>query len=261
MSAPARDGGRVGVLWTSHRASRKLASAVIEGEQDLAVTAATQIARHPPYVDRPGEAEYANLNARGVRLPGVASPIAAVAEHGEFPDVDVDAFRHVDVDVPERRENRYRRPPLIHGGVAEIEVEVTEDAGREGPLAQPEPPAPQGWKTWSPWQSDWPTAASVTSSPGVVSRTGWTPAPCAISSFASPGHTRLAVPRSARGCARLCATLREAADSPDAPSFHESFLAFASQPPPSGADYPAWKAAVAERMEAGQEISYCGQPA
>jgi hypothetical protein len=61
--------------------------------------------------------------------------------------------------------------------------------------------------------------------------------------------------------ARLCATLREAADSPDAPYFYESLLAFASQSPPSGADYPAWKATVAERMEAGQEISYCGQPA
>lgn len=142
MSAPARDGGRLGVLWTSHRASTKLASAAIEGAQDLAVTAATQIARHPPYVDGPGEAEYANLKAGGVRLPGVAPPIAAVAENGEPPDVDVDAFRHVDVDVPERRDNRYRRLPLIHGGVAEIEVEVPEDAGGEGPPAQPEAPAP-----------------------------------------------------------------------------------------------------------------------
>jgi hypothetical protein len=61
--------------------------------------------------------------------------------------------------------------------------------------------------------------------------------------------------------ARLCATLREAADSPDAPYFYESFLAFASRPVPSGEDYPAWRARIAERMEAGQDISYCGRPA
>ena len=60
--------------------------------------------------------------------------------------------------------------------------------------------------------------------------------------------------------ARLCGTLREAADSPDAPYFYESFLAFASRPAPSGEDYAAWKAGVAERMKAGREISYCGQP-
>ena len=61
--------------------------------------------------------------------------------------------------------------------------------------------------------------------------------------------------------ARLCGTLREAADSPDAPYFYEAFLAFASHPAPSEADYPAWKAGVAERMEAGRDIWYCGQPA
>lgn len=61
--------------------------------------------------------------------------------------------------------------------------------------------------------------------------------------------------------ARLCATLREAADSPDAPYFYEAFLQFASRSAPSEADYPAWKAGVAERMEAGRDIWYCGQPA
>ena len=61
--------------------------------------------------------------------------------------------------------------------------------------------------------------------------------------------------------ARLCATLREAADSPDAPYFYECLLGFASQPVPYGQDYDAWKATVAERMEAGRDISYCGQPA
>jgi hypothetical protein len=61
--------------------------------------------------------------------------------------------------------------------------------------------------------------------------------------------------------ARLCATVREAADSPDAPYFYEAFFALASHPPPADAGYPAWKAGVAERMETGQDIWYCGQPA
>jgi hypothetical protein len=53
----------------------------------------------------------------------------------------------------------------------------------------------------------------------------------------------------------------EAAESPDAPYFYEAFLAFASHPAPSDEGYPAWKAGVAERMEAGRDIWYCGQPA
>jgi hypothetical protein len=84
-----------------------------------------------------------------------------------------------------------------------------------------------------------------------------------------PGPVCDLVLRSSRSCslggapvsARLCATLREAADSPDAPYFYECFFQFASQPPPSEEDYPAWKARIAERMEAGRDISYCGQPA
>jgi hypothetical protein len=84
-----------------------------------------------------------------------------------------------------------------------------------------------------------------------------------------PGPVCELVLRFSRSCslggvpvsARLCGTLREAADSPDAPYFYESFLACASQPPPAGEDYPAWKARVAEKMEAGQDIWYCGQPA
>ncbi|MGH9439737.1 MAG: hypothetical protein ACRD22_18120 [Terriglobia bacterium] len=60
--------------------------------------------------------------------------------------------------------------------------------------------------------------------------------------------------------ARLCSTLREAADSPDAPYFYECFFAFASRPIPSEGDYQEWKEEIAEKMEAGQEISYCGQP-
>ena len=78
----------------------KRTPAVIERAQDLAVTAIAEIAWHSPDVDGPGKAEYPNMNARGVRLPCVATPIAAVAENREPPHVDVDAFRHVDIDVP-----------------------------------------------------------------------------------------------------------------------------------------------------------------
>jgi len=120
----------------------KLAAAVMERPQDLTVTAAAHIARHPPHVDGPGQAEYANVNARGVRLAGVAPPIPAVAENGEPANVDVDAFRHIDIDVPGRRQNVYRRPPLINGGVAQIEIEISEGTSGKGPPAQPEPPAP-----------------------------------------------------------------------------------------------------------------------
>jgi hypothetical protein len=47
----------------------KLAPTVMERAQDLAVTAAAHIARHPPHVDDPGKAEYANMNARGSGCP------------------------------------------------------------------------------------------------------------------------------------------------------------------------------------------------
>ena len=61
--------------------------------------------------------------------------------------------------------------------------------------------------------------------------------------------------------ARLCATLREAADSPDAPYFYECFLALASQPVPRGPEYAAWRVEKAGEMAAGREIWYCGRPA
>lgn len=60
--------------------------------------------------------------------------------------------------------------------------------------------------------------------------------------------------------ARLCNTLREAADSPDAPYFYEFLFGFTNQPVPSEEGYQLWKERTAEKMGAGQEISYCGQP-
>src|SRR5580692_8637315 len=124
------------------RLAGKRPPAVIERAQDLAVTAIAKIAWHSPNIDGPGEPEYPDMNARGVRLPCVVTPIAAVAENREPPDVDVDAFGHVNIDVPEGGETGYLCLPRIHGGVAEIEVEVPEDARGEGPPPQPEPSAP-----------------------------------------------------------------------------------------------------------------------
>jgi hypothetical protein len=60
--------------------------------------------------------------------------------------------------------------------------------------------------------------------------------------------------------ARVCGTLREAADSGDAPYFYECFLGFARQPIPSGEDYEEWRAERADAMSQGLEIAYCGNP-
>ncbi len=81
------------------------------------------------------------MDDRGIWAAGVAAPVPAVAEDGDSADVDVNAFRHIDIDVTERRENRHRCPPLIDRSFAQIEVEISESTGSEGPPAQPEPPA------------------------------------------------------------------------------------------------------------------------
>ena len=115
--------------------------AVFKFPEDIAIAAAAHIMRHPPYIDCPGKAEYANMNCRGVRAVNVAAPVPAVAEDSDSADVDINAFRHIDIDVTERRENRHCRPPLIDRDFAQIEVEISEGAGGDGPSAQPEPPA------------------------------------------------------------------------------------------------------------------------
>lgn len=60
--------------------------------------------------------------------------------------------------------------------------------------------------------------------------------------------------------ARVCNTLREAAESPDAPYFYECFLTYCRAPRPSGAEYEAWRATIDKAMRSGAEISYCGRP-
>lgn len=60
--------------------------------------------------------------------------------------------------------------------------------------------------------------------------------------------------------ARVCRSLREAADSRFAPYFYENLLAFARQPIPFGRDYQEWRADRAAAMAMGKEIAYCGEP-
>src|SRR5260221_12934197 len=105
--------------------------------EDIAVAAVAHIVGHPPYIDGPGKAEYANANGRGVRAADVTAPVPAVAEDGDSADVDVHALRNVDIDVTECRENGHRRLPLLDSGFAQIEVEISESTGRNGPPAQP----------------------------------------------------------------------------------------------------------------------------
>ena len=77
------------------------------------------------------------MDGRGVRAAGVAAPVPVMPEDRDPADVDVDAFRHVDIGVAERREDGHRRLPVVDGGFPQVEVEIAEDAGGDGPPAQP----------------------------------------------------------------------------------------------------------------------------
>jgi hypothetical protein len=59
--------------------------------------------------------------------------------------------------------------------------------------------------------------------------------------------------------ARVCRSLREAAESRSAPYFYESLLVFARQPIPFGPDYEQWRADRATAMALRKEIAYCGE--
>jgi hypothetical protein len=78
----------------------------------------------------------------GVWAAGVAAPVPAVAEDSDSADVDVNAFRHIDIGVTERCDNGHRCLPVIDGGFTQVEVEISEDTGGQCPPVQPEPPAP-----------------------------------------------------------------------------------------------------------------------
>jgi hypothetical protein len=60
--------------------------------------------------------------------------------------------------------------------------------------------------------------------------------------------------------ARVCNTLREAADSNDAPYFYECLVEFSRARIPYGNTYESWRQERDRAMEHGREISYCGRP-
>jgi hypothetical protein len=60
--------------------------------------------------------------------------------------------------------------------------------------------------------------------------------------------------------ARLCSTLREAAESKAAPWFYEALVSYSRSSIPLGEGYEAWRERRAEAMERGQQIYYCGRP-
>lgn len=73
-------------------------------------------------------------------------------------------------------------------------------------------------------------------------------------------HARHGCLRGEAVSARLCETLREAAESGEAPYFYECFFRFCQRPIPYGERYEEWRVAKAEAMQRGKEIAYCGTP-
>jgi hypothetical protein len=122
--------------------ARKLARAVLKLPEDVAIAGAPHILRYPPDINRPDKAEDANMNGRGVGAVSVEAPVPAVAKEADATDVDVDAFCCIDIDVSERRENGHRSLPVVDRDVAQVEVEIRETAGGDGPPAQSQPTAP-----------------------------------------------------------------------------------------------------------------------
>jgi hypothetical protein len=57
--------------------------------------------------------------------------------------------------------------------------------------------------------------------------------------------------------ARICRTLQEASH---APYFYEALFSFSQTPIPFGDDYEAWRSALNERMQRGEELYYLGNP-
>jgi hypothetical protein len=59
-------------------------------------------------------------------------------------------------------------------------------------------------------------------------------------------------------CARMCQTLREAAESSEAPYFYEALTHYSVQSIPFGRGYARWRRKRAAAMERGHEIYFCG---
>ena len=113
----------------------KLALAALKLAEDVAIAGVPHVLRHPPDVNCSDKPENANMNGRGVGAVSIAAPVPAVAHEADPADVDVDPFWHIDVDIPECRENGHRGLPLVDRDVAQVEVEIRETAGGQGPPA------------------------------------------------------------------------------------------------------------------------------
>ena len=59
--------------------------------------------------------------------------------------------------------------------------------------------------------------------------------------------------------ARVCSTLREAADSTDAPYFYENLLRILNVVIPFGDQYAEWRARVGAEMQRGKHLYFCGR--
>ncbi len=60
---------------------------------------------------------------------------------------------------------------------------------------------------------------------------------------------------------RVCETLREAAESSEAPYFFEALTRYSVTAIPFGDGYEEWRSKMAAEMKAGREIYFCGLPA
>jgi len=60
--------------------------------------------------------------------------------------------------------------------------------------------------------------------------------------------------------ARVCYSLKEAAESASAPYFFECLLAMQVDLANRGDDYSVWRAERAKNMDKGRDINYCGRP-
>lgn len=60
--------------------------------------------------------------------------------------------------------------------------------------------------------------------------------------------------------AHICQTIREAAESPDAPFFYEALLAVGRLPMPSGERQEAWRRRARRTVRRGENIYDCGSP-
>ena len=81
-----------------------------------------------------------------------------MTENGHPGDVDAHALGHVDVRVAERHEQGHGGLWPVDGSLTQIQVQIAEGAGGQGPLPQPERPAPRDMTEQGRGEARWLTA-------------------------------------------------------------------------------------------------------